>query len=159
MERIKPPAIKPGKQLTNVPGASSGNGPQRPGSTTPFSPDALTRGALVWESMRLIYGPIFQNTYGDGPNAVWLAAIAGLTDDECRAGFAKLAQELRKFPPNLTEFIAACRPRSAGVRFLGVPVTRAELQAQLEAQPARREVVEFHMARMRKLFAEQAGEK
>lgn len=115
---------------------------------------------MIWETMRLLYGAAFQQAYGEAPNAVWLDAIAGLTDEECAAGFRRLRDEPRRFPPNLTEFLGACRPKAAGVRFLGVPVTAQE-RARMLAPPDRRakpHVIENWLQRIRARLAPKGDE-
>jgi hypothetical protein len=100
--------------------------------------------------MKQLYGTAFVTVYGPTPSPVWEAKIAELTDAECAAGFSRLAEQKRDFPANLTEFVDACRPKSAGVRFLGRPVDMNQLR--LPRPKARPEVVKAHLDSMRKLF-------
>jgi hypothetical protein len=83
--------------------------------------------------MKQLYGTgAFTAAYGDAPNPMWTAAIAKLTDDECRRGLGQLAKQAREFPANLTQFVAACKhkpPQS----YLGVPTTPDELRRALPA--------------------------
>lgn len=75
-----------------------------------------------------LYGGAFLSAYGDRPSPIWLAAIGGLTDDECRKGFTTLAGTPREYPANLTQFVGACKYREP-VRYLGVPMSARELAA------------------------------
>jgi len=79
-----------------------------------------------------MFGTAFSSAYGDSPTPIWLSAITGLSDAECAEGFQRLATEGREYPPNLTQFVAACRPPKGSPRFLGTPITPAQLR-QLEA--------------------------
>jgi hypothetical protein len=69
-----------------------------------------------------LYGPAFVSAYGESPSPLWLAAIGGLSDEQCRKGLATLAGQAREYPANLTQFVAACRPPSGPPRYLGVPI-------------------------------------
>jgi hypothetical protein len=105
---------------------------------------------MVWESMRLLYGASFGQTYGTDPNPLWVEAIGELTNEQCGDGFRRLRSEPRKFPPNLTEFIAACKPKDAGVRYLGVPMTEEERAALYLPRPdVPREKIDGFLASMR----------
>jgi hypothetical protein len=84
---------------------------------------AERRAARVWLAMAELYGPAFAAAYGDKASPLWLAAIGELTDDECRKGLTSLARQAKEYPANLTQFMAACRPPSGPVRYLGVPLT------------------------------------
>lgn len=90
--------------------------------------------------------------YGDKPSPLWLGAIAGLTDEECRAGLTRLAKQPREFPANLTQFVAACRPPSGSPRFLGVPVTTADVDRMLPPpdKRAKPEVIDGWLAKIRR---------
>jgi hypothetical protein len=109
----------------------------------------------VWSSMVELYGSAFTAAYGDEPSPLWAAAIAELSDEQCRKGLASLAREAREYPANLTQFVAACRPKSPGVRFLGVPLTADQL-ANLLPPPERRasiEKIEGWIAKMRRTIS------
>jgi hypothetical protein len=105
----------------------------------------------VWSSMVELYGPAFTAAYGDHPSHLWQAAIAELTDDECRAGLTTLARQAREYPANLTQFVAACKP-AKGVRYLGVPTTAAELDKLLPPPEKRAttEKIDGWLAKMRR---------
>lgn len=77
--------------------------------------------------MKQLYGASFVTVYGPTPSAIWLDKLAELTDDECREGLRRLTDKPSEYPANLTQFVEACRPRSAGVRYLGRPIDPATL--------------------------------
>lgn len=112
---------------------------------------AERRAAKVWLAMAELYGPAFASAYGDKPSPLWLAAIAELTDEQCRDGLTRLAREPREYPANLTQFVAACKPRDAGVRFLGVPLTEEQRRNLLPPpdQRAAPEKIDGYIAKMR----------
>lgn len=99
--------------------------------------------------MTELYGPSFVAAYGDKASPLWSAAIAELTDDECRVGFLALAKQGREYPANLTQFVAACRPVK-GVRYYGTPTTPDELR-RLEPPKAQPTVAERYLANMRRV--------
>jgi hypothetical protein len=88
----------------------------------PQNSSAKARAVKVWLAMAELYGPAFAAAYGDQPSQLWLAAIAGLSDEQCRNGLTTLAKQAREYPANLTQFVAACRPPSGPPRYLGVPI-------------------------------------
>jgi len=97
--------------------------------------------------------------YGGEPSALWLAAIAELTDEQVMAGLKRLATGApREYPCNLPEFVNACKPRSDGVRYLGVPETQQERQLRLSRQKADPETAGHHLQSIRrKLRASRRG--
>jgi hypothetical protein len=101
--------------------------------------------------MAELYGPAFAAAYGDKASPLWLAGISSLTDEQCRAGLTKLAKEGREYPANLTQFMAACVPKSDGVRHLGRALTEAERVALLPPPEklSKPEVVDSWIAKMR----------
>lgn len=123
----------------------SGSGPANEGSRTS---DGVKRAARVWNAMTQLYGTAFLTIYGETPAVLWEAAISKLTDEQCRYGLTKLAEEARDYPANLTEFVAACKPKSAGVRFLGNPAHADVLN--LPRPVANREHVNRCLANMRR---------
>jgi hypothetical protein len=98
--------------------------------------------------MAQLYGPAFAAAYGDSPSSLWESAIAGLTDDDCRKGLTRLANEAKDYPANLTEFVAACRYKPP-VRYLGVPMTQEDQRKMLARPKASPEVVSKHLANIR----------
>lgn len=102
--------------------------------------------------MAELYGPAFAAAYGDSPSPLWQRAIAELTDQQCRDGLTQLARDAREYPANLTQFMAACLPpKSPGVRYLGTPVTSAELDRMLPPpeKRAKPEKIDYWIAKMR----------
>ncbi len=98
-----------------------------------------------------LYGTAFVTAYGDSPSPIWLAAIAELTDDECRKGLTALARQAREYPANLTQFVAACKPVTGSPRYLGVPITPDEIAGRLPPPErlAKPEVIDSWLAKMR----------
>lgn len=100
--------------------------------------------------MAELYGPSFAAAYGDKASPLWLSAISSLTDDECRAGLTKLALQGRDYPANLTQFVAACKPQSPPVRYLGVPLTDEQKAVLALPKPqVSREKIDGYLAKMR----------
>jgi hypothetical protein len=98
-----------------------------------------------------LYGTAFVTAYGESPSPIWLAAIAELTDDECRKGLTALARQAREYPANLTQFVAACKPVTGSPRYLGVPVTPDEIAGTLPPpdRRAKPEIIDGWLAKMR----------
>lgn len=117
------------------------------------SSEAVSKGQRVWSAMAELYGPAFAAAYGDVPSPIWLAAISGLTEADLGRGFTTLAKQPREFPPNLTQFVDACRPSTSSPRFLGTPTTPAEMR-RLEKPRASRDVADRYLARMRGRLAQ-----
>ncbi len=63
----------------------------------------------VWQALAEMFGRVFINSYGTVPPTTWEQAIRRLTDDQLRRGLTAIADEGRKFPPNLSEFVSACQ--------------------------------------------------
>ena len=107
--------------------------------------------AWIWQQLVAMYGGAVLTAYGvdDKPHKLWVGALSKLTPDEAKRGIASLAKQGRSYPPNLTEVLEACRPKSSP-RFLGRPVDLNRLKlAPPKASP---EVVKAHLESMRKLF-------
>lgn len=98
-----------------------------------------------------LYGTAFLAAYGETPSHLWASAIAGLTDEECRAGFVRLANQGREYPANLTQFVAACRYKPTQST-LGPATTPEALRRALPPpnRLARPEVIDGWLAKMRK---------
>ena len=137
----------PGKTALRALAQSNGSG-SRPSDS---SVKARTRAAAVWSSMVELYGPPFVTAYGEAPSPIWLAAIAELSDDECRAGLTRLARQPREYPANLTQFVAACRPVTGSPRYLGTPITpdHESLALPPPDRRSRPEVIDGWIAKMR----------
>lgn len=139
---------------SNASNAQPPNGRANAASTQKAS-DGAQRAARVWRAMTQMYGPAFSTAYGENPNPLWEAAIAKLTDDQCRTGLTKLAQEARSYPANLTEFVAACT-RGDGVRYLGGPSSMYDPK-RLEVQRASTDHVNTRLANIRRALGRPDG--
>ena len=69
--------------------------------------------------MAEMFGNTFLMQFGESPPSVWMAQVERLTDEEIRRGLTSIAEADMKFPPNLSQFVAACK-RIPPVRHLGV---------------------------------------
>ena len=47
--------------------------------------------------------------HGETPGRLWVEAINRLSDDEVKRGLMNLASDGLAFPPNLGQFVAACK--------------------------------------------------
>ena len=112
----------------------------------------MRKSAAVWDAMKQIFGTSFITIYGETPSRLWVEAIGGLTDAECRHGIDEVARQRREFPCNLTEFVDLCKPKSPGVRYLGVPETAEQKKLGHERKRASPEVAKKHLDHMRTLF-------
>lgn len=56
-----------------------------------------------------MFSKAFLRENGDEPPSLWKQAIWKLTDDEIINGLANLANDDLSFPPNLSQFVSACR--------------------------------------------------
>lgn len=65
--------------------------------------------ALVWLRLGQLYGRGLYREHGEEPNELWSAAIHKLSDDEIRRGFTRLADMAMSFPPNVGQFVDACK--------------------------------------------------
>ena len=91
--------------------------------------------------------------YGDVPSWLWLEAIDELTDEQVMHGLRKLRDRGHDdYPANCTEFVDACKPRRAGRRYGGVPITPAELS--LPKPDVDRDFVDERIASMRRALAQ-----
>lgn len=74
----------------------------------------MKRAADVWRGLDEVYQGNFTAVYGDDPAPIWVAAIATLTDEQCRQGVERIKQRRNlAMPCSLTEFETACRASSA----------------------------------------------
>lgn len=142
-----------GKALSRAQSRPSGelqpNGQSSEGLTQRAS-DGARRAARVWRAMTEFYGTAFKTAYGENPPPIWERAIAELTDEQCRDGLTRLAKEKREYPPNLSVFLAACVPKSDGVRYLGVPLTDEQKAALALPKPeVSREKIDGYLAKIR----------
>lgn len=63
----------------------------------------------VWASLAATFGERFLREFGDEPSAEWSGAVAQLSDVQITNRLRNLAEEGRAHPPNLSEFVKACR--------------------------------------------------
>ena len=77
------------------------------------------RAEKVWVQLSELFGKAHYRESGNTPPNLWIQAIKSLSDAQLMAGLANLGNDGLSFPPNLSQFIAACK-RSKPVRQLGV---------------------------------------
>lgn len=107
------------------------------------------RSAQVWNALTEMYGNAFVSSYGEQPTRIWAEAISSLNDRELQRGFKRLVEEVRTFPPNVSEFVHACK-QTAPVRFLGIPQSPEQARLGHNRQRASPETIKKHLANMRK---------
>ena len=56
-----------------------------------------------------MFGNAFLRENGDEPPKLWMTAIWRLTDAQIATGLADLGNQGLSFPPNLSQFIKACK--------------------------------------------------
>ena len=79
----------------------------------------LTRPARVWLQLAEMFSKAFLRENGDEPSMLWQQAIWRLTDDQIKWGLACLGNDDLAFPPNLSQFVSACKrekPKDAWVK-------------------------------------------
>lgn len=91
-------------------------------------PDS-TRALKVWAQLAEMFGKAFYREHGDEPAALWQQAISRLSDTQLVRGLANIANDGLEFPPNLPQFLAACK-RLPPVRHLGVPCLPLDTKAE-----------------------------
>ncbi len=80
----------------------------------------------VWQALTEMFGTPFLSSFGETPPTSWALAISRLTNDQIKRGLTNLGNDARSFPPNLSEFVDACK-RLPERRFNGVlPSPEAE---------------------------------
>jgi hypothetical protein len=108
---------------------------------------------LVWDSMRLLFGAAFERNQGSAPTPLWLELLENVTDEQCIKAFEFLRDKRKEtWPPNLVEFKQVVMPPSVGVRYLGVPLTEAQLKNLLPSPEKQAPVStrDFYLAKMRR---------
>lgn len=75
----------------------------------------------VWVQLAEMYGKAMYRDHGTEPPPLWLEAIDRLTDQELWRGLTNLAEEALPFPPNLGQFVAACKHIPEGRPWLNQP--------------------------------------
>ena len=68
-----------------------------------------TRPEKVWVQLAEMFGNAFMRENGDTPTTLWKQAVWRLTNKQISAGLANLGNEGLAFPPNLSQFVAACK--------------------------------------------------
>ena len=68
-----------------------------------------TRPLKVWSQLAEMFGNAFLRENGDEPPKLWTQAVGRLTDAQLAIGLADLGNQGLSFPPNLSQFIAACK--------------------------------------------------
>lgn len=64
-----------------------------------------------WLRMTEMYGHKWTSSYGDSDaDGTWSKGLAGLTNDELKAGFFACLNSGEAWPPSLPEFRVLCRP-------------------------------------------------
>ncbi len=63
----------------------------------------------MWQALAEMFGRVFVASYGSVPPTTWEQAIHRLSNDQISRGLAAIADDGRKFPPNLSEFVSACQ--------------------------------------------------
>ena len=76
-------------------------------------PRGSNRPMLVWVSLADLFGRAFHREHGENPGTLWQEAIWKLTDKEISRGLTNLAEDGLEFPPNYSQFVAACRKITA----------------------------------------------
>lgn len=71
-------------------------------------PDSA-KASKVWAAMAEMFGNTFLTQYGEKPPSVWVLQVNQLRDDEIRNGLNNLAEANLSFPPNLSQFVSACK--------------------------------------------------
>lgn len=104
----------------------------------------------VWQTLARMYGSSFVAQYGEGVDKIWAAAISKLNRDQVKRGITVLANSGSEFPPSLPRFLEMCKPKSAGVRYLGVPTDPKKM---LTHQKASKERAAESIDRMRAMLS------
>ena len=63
----------------------------------------------VWVELAQMFSKAFLRENGDEPPLLWQQAVWRLTDAQIAAGLANLGNANLKFPPNLSQFVSACK--------------------------------------------------
>lgn len=63
----------------------------------------------VWVQLAEMFGKAFYREHGGQPTRLWQQAINRLTDKQIATGLAELGNSGLAFPPNLSQFITACK--------------------------------------------------
>ncbi len=93
-------------------------------TSQPYTPESerpqdSSRALKVWAQLGELFGKAFYRENGVEPAGLWVQTIGRLADGQLATGLANLGNAGLSFPPNLSQFIEACK-REAPVRQLGV---------------------------------------
>ena len=80
-----------------------------PSSQTSENAQDSTRPLKVWSQLAEMFGNAFLRENGDEPPKLWIQAVDRLTNAQIATGLADLGNQGLSFPPNLSQFIAACK--------------------------------------------------
>ena len=69
----------------------------------------LPRTKRVWIQLGEMFGKAFFRENGDNPPPLWQQAVDRLTDPQIRNGLVNMGNMGLSFPPNLSQFVAACK--------------------------------------------------
>lgn len=63
----------------------------------------------VWVQLADMFGKAFFRENDDQPTPLWINAIGRMTDKQIATGLANLGNDDLAFPPNLSQFVSACK--------------------------------------------------
>lgn len=68
-----------------------------------------------------MFGNGFLRENGDEPPMLWKQAVWRLTDEQIRNGLGNLGNDDLSFPPNLSQFVAACKRPAPKIPYWNAP--------------------------------------
>ena len=68
-----------------------------------------------------MFSKAFFRENGDNPPSLWHQAFARLTDKQITTGLANLGNDGLKFPPNLSQFLEACKREKLKAPYWNTP--------------------------------------
>jgi hypothetical protein len=89
------------------------------------------RADVVWLQLSGMYGKAVFREYGEEPPTLWVQAISRLTDAQIKNGLASLGNQALSFPPNLSQFVVACKNTPAN-HWKTLPAPEYDRQAEAE---------------------------
>lgn len=92
----------------------------------------MPRAKRVWVQLVEMFGKSVFREYGDNPPSLWVQAIAKLSDKELSKGLANLGNAGLEFPPNLSQFIGACRKAEPLAPWRTLPPPDVDAQAEAD---------------------------
>ena len=75
----------------------------------PERPQDSTRPMRVWAQLVDMFGNAWYREHGENPGTTWQQAVWALTDNQIKAGLVNLGNSALQFPPNLSQFVSACK--------------------------------------------------